>query len=342
MASNQTILVTGASGFVGSYILKVLLEKGYNVRATVRSESSSDKIKKTHPKHVDRLSFFVVKDITASGAFDEALKGISDIIHSASPFVLAPENNERDLLIPAIKGTTNVLEAAKANGNISRVVITSSFAANLDLSKGYRPGYTYTYADWNPATYEEASVSDDGSFAYCASKALAERAAWEWMEKNKPNFTLSVINPPWIFGPSLAEITSLEKLNESTEAIYNLIDGSQKEVPPVDFGGFADVRDVAQAHLRALERKEAANQRLLVGVHFDYQLACECILKHYPELEGKTPKPQPGAAEKEQDEVYKIDGSKAEKVLGLQYTPLETTIKDTVAVLLEAEKRLKK
>jgi nucleoside-diphosphate-sugar epimerase len=133
--SEQTIPVTGASGFVASHIIKTFLERGYDVRGTVRSESSANTIKKTVSQYADRLSFITVPDIGSDDAFNEAIKGVSGILHTASPFILAPKDNECDLLNPAVKGTTtNVLDAAeKYNPDISRVVVTSSFAAILDM-----------------------------------------------------------------------------------------------------------------------------------------------------------------------------------------------------------------
>src|SRR6266536_1826708 len=174
-------------------------------------------------------------------------------------------------------------------------------------------------------------MSTNGAFSYCASKALAEKAAWDWMDEQKPSFTLSTINPPWVFGPSVSG-SSLDHLNESLQAIWKLINGSTKEVPPTDFAGFADVRDVAKAHRLAYETKEAGGQRFLPGNHFDYQTAADIIREEFPELRNRVPEGVKGAGLKE--EVYVPDGSKAEKILGLKYTSLKNTMVDTVKDLL--------
>ncbi|KAK6078032.1 nad dependent epimerase [Seiridium cupressi] len=101
---------------------------------------------------------------------------------------------------PAIHGSVAILEALQKWGtSIKRIVATSSHASCVDISKGKRPGYVYDEKDWNPVTYEEASKAD-GVSAYCASKALAERAMWGWVETNKPNFDLVTFTPPWVFG----------------------------------------------------------------------------------------------------------------------------------------------
>jgi nucleoside-diphosphate-sugar epimerase len=168
------------------------------------------------------------------------------VIHTASPFQMKVENNERDLLDPAIKGTKSVLTSVQAHApNVKRVIIISSFASIVDMDKNPRPGYTYTEKDWNPVAYEEAaSPSTDGEIAYLASKALAERAAWDFVEKNKPNFSLTTICPPMVYGPAFHTISSLDHMNTSSADIYRLMNGSEKTVPNTQYYAFCDVRYV--------------------------------------------------------------------------------------------------
>jgi NADPH-dependent methylglyoxal reductase len=275
--------------------------------------------------------------MTVPSAYKDALRGVTGIMHTASPFAMAPKDIPKELLDPAMNGARSILKAAKDYGtDVKRVVLTASFASILDMGKGYRPGYTYSEKDWNPITYEEASVAD-GPTAYCGSKKLAEEAAWKFMADEKPKFTLVAIDPPWIFGPNISAIKDLNHLNESTHAIWSLV-GAEK-LPPVDFAGFADVRDVAKAHLLAYEKEEAAGERFLVGNHFDYQTAVDEILAALPELNGRVPAGVKGSSNTA--DYYAIDGSKAEKVLGIKYTPLRTTMKDTLVQLLDAEKSAK-
>ncbi|KAF1983211.1 flavonol reductase [Aulographum hederae CBS 113979] len=337
--SEQTILVTGAAGFVAAHVMNSFLEKGYKIRGTVRTEKSADSVRKSHSKYADRLSFVFVQDIAASGAFDEAVKGVDGVIHTASPFILNVEDSERDLLIPAIKGTTGVLEAlAKNNPDATRVVITSSFASIIDMSQGYRPGYTYSEADWNPATYDEAKA-DNGGFAYCASKCFAERAAFDYVEKNKPTFSVATICPPMTYGPIAHTVASMDKLNTSSADIWRFMNGTTEEVPLTDFCGFVDVRDLADAHLRAFETPEAANQRFLVtGGNYSYQKVCD-VLNALPGLgEGKVPVGKPGTTP--EGEVYKYDTSRAKEVLGMRFRGLEECVMDTAESLLGLEKAM--
>lgn len=252
-------------------------------------------------------------------------------------------DNRKTLLEPAIQGTLNILNSIKTyNPDVSRVVVTSSFASVLDLSKGDWVGHTYTERDWNPVTYDEAAFAD-GAFAYCASKSLAEKAAWNFVkDPSHGNFSLATICPPMVYGPVDTETMSLSALNTSTADIYRLMNGSEKKVPNTLFYAWVDVRDVAMAHVRALEAAPKPNgveDRFLTtpGV-FSYKEICEIIARRFPHLveAGLTPDP------KEADEVpphYNVDGSKSVLELQLAYKSLETSMVDTVESLLKLEKQ---
>lgn len=261
------------------------------------------------------------------------------VIHTASPFVLEVKNNKEDLLDPAVNGTTEVLKSIRKNNPaVQRVVITSSFASIIDMDKGVRSGYTYTEKDWNPVTYETAARQDTpGAVAYCASKTFAERAAYEFVEKNKPNFSVSSICPPMVYGPNANTIKSLDQLNTSSAEIYGLMNGSQKTVPDTSFFAFADVRDVGEAHARAFESPEAAGQRYFcTGGGYTFQQICDIIRRDFPEKRDLVPEGKPNAP---YPDVYKVDNSKAKKELGMTFRDLETVIHDQVAEFIRIEKQ---
>jgi nucleoside-diphosphate-sugar epimerase len=336
----KTVLVSGGSGYVAGNVLHAFLSRGYNVKTTVRNDSSAEKIKKAHAKYVDQLSFAINEDVQKPGGFDEAVKGVDGVIHTASPFVMHVEHNKQDLLDPAIHGTEEILNSIiKYNPNVKRVVITSSFAAILDMDKGPRPGYTYTEKDWNPVTYEIASKDDtDGGVAYCASKTFAERAAWDFVEKNKPNFSVATLCPPMVYGPAVQNPTSLDHLNTSSADIYRLCDGSEKEVPETQFYAFVDDRDLGEAHVRAYENPAAAGQRYLItSSGYTYQQVCDIIRRDFPELKDRTPEGTPGAPF---PDVYKLSNEKAKRDLGMTFRSLETTIHDMVKEFLVVEKEM--
>ena len=301
----------------------------------MRSLSTAAKVKKSHEQYLknEQLTFALVPDVAAVNAFDDAVKGVDGVIHTASPFVLSVEDNERDLLTPALNGTTEILNSVQKHApQVKRVVLTSSFAAIVDLSKGARPGYTYDEKDWNPVTYEEAKKADGGA-AYCASKTFAERAAWDFVKDKKPNFDVATICPPMIYGP-LDHDASLKHLNTSSADIYRFMNGSQKEPGPTAFPAFADVRDVAEAHLRAYEREGNGERYLITGGSFQYPDVCQVILDTISGNKDKITDPK----NTEKIEVFSVDAGKAQKELDMKFRAFEECIGDTVKSLERLQK----
>jgi len=333
------VLLTGGSGFIAAHVLDILLQHGHSVVTTVRSQEKADKIKSAHPNvSQDKLDFRIVEDIAKEGAFDEAVKidGLEAVIHTASPFHFntTPEKTKQDLLDPAIIGTTGILKAIKKSApSVQRVVITSSFASILDGSKGTRPGHTYSEKDWNPITEEEALHNP--AFGYRASKTFAEKAAWEFVEKEKPNFTLSTMCPPLVFGPIVHYLNDLKAVNTSNQRIRNLITGQNKDEIP-DTGTFiwVDVRDLALAHVKAIEVPEAAGKRffILEGYFTNKEIA-EIIRKNFPELEAELPAKDVKGGGYPEEGLYKFDNSRTVQVLGIKFRSLEESIVDTVKSL---------
>lgn len=338
--SEQTLLVTGANGFVAGHIIKVALEKGYKVKGAVRTDTSAAQLRATFPAYPSQLSTTIVPDITRAESFKDAFgPDVTGVIHTASPFVFDIKDTRQDLLDPAINGAVTVLEATARYGtSVRRVVTTASFASNLDLLAGKRPGHTYTEADWNPMTYEEATTAEPTA-AYCASKALAERKQWDWMAANAPRFDLVAMCPAWVFGPHVVPPTrGLRGLNQSSAALWRMVDSGG--LPPMDFMGFVDVRDNALAHVAAFETPGAGGERFILAYHFDYQSVADAVRESIPELRDRVPTGTPGAGWKELEDggVYSIDTSKAQRVLGVNYTPFSVSMKDSFLELLEAEK----
>ena len=162
-SSKSLILITGGSGFIGSRTVDNFLRHGYKVRLAGRNESTCQRMLATHKKHASSVETAIVPDITTPGAFDTAVRGVTGVIHMASPFTHDIQDNERDLIIPAVKGTEGILQSvAKFAPEVKRVVLTSSFAAINDFSKGLRPGHVYDETQWNPITYKEAAEDTKG------------------------------------------------------------------------------------------------------------------------------------------------------------------------------------
>ncbi len=220
---NSHVLVTGGSGFIAIWTVYQLLERGHKVRATVRSDDKGQYLQDVFKKYRDKLSYVIAEDLEKEGAFDEAVQGVDAVLHTASPFHFNIEGDpKRTLINPAVNGTRNVLSSIHKHGkDVKRVVITSSFAAILDST---RQGHiVYTEKDWNISSVENVEKKgkdQEGPDAYRASKTMAERAAWEFVETHKPSWDLVTVNPPLVFGPIIHQVNSAEKLNTSVGFVW--------------------------------------------------------------------------------------------------------------------------
>lgn len=332
---NEKVLVTGASGYIASHVLDILLKRGYAVRGTVRSQKKADFIINKYPQYKDKLDFVIVEDIANEGAFEGALDGISGIFHLASPFHFKINDNKKDMLDPAIKGTTGILETALKFPSVKRVIITSSFAAILNTTK-FGTGYVFTEKDWNPVTEEEA-INGPARLAYRSSKKLAEAAAWKFVETKKPHFDIATICPPMVFGPWIHDVGSVSELNESVAQFYAFVNGKKVEPPAICI--YVDVRDVALAHVLAFETPAASNQRYFVTAgRYDWQEVVDVAHKYFPG-QTKADVGQPGV---HPPPTIASDASKVTSQLGLVFRPKEECFRDSIAQLVELEKQSSK
>lgn len=299
--NNQTVLVTGGTGFLGVNIILELLKKGFTVRTTLRTLSRKNEILDALTaggiSTFDQLSFYEA-DLLSDNGWDEAAQGCDYVLHVASPFVAEQPKDENELIIPAKEGTLRALKAAKKAG-VKRVVLTSSFAA-IGYSIDPR-NHVFTELDW---TDENAPVQ-----AYIKSKTIAEKAAWQFMEDEAPAMELTVINPVGIFGPILGGISSASL----DTVVKGIVEGHIKENAPFTFGA-VDVRDAADIHIKAMLHPEAAGQRFLAtseGAMSFYDVA-ELIKKERPKLAGKIATMQPTPVE----EYTQMSNKKAVETLG--------------------------
>ncbi|KAJ5501246.1 NAD-dependent epimerase/dehydratase [Penicillium expansum] len=327
------VLLTGGSGFIAAHIVDILLQHGFDTVVTVRSEEKGKRIIEAHPDvSNEKLSYVIVKDVSQDGAFDEAVKSnppFDYVLHTASPFHFNVQDPVKDFLDPAIKGTTGILKAIKEYApTVKRVVITSSFAAMVN---GKQHPKVYSEKEWNPLTWEEAM---DHSQVYRGSKTFAEKAAWAFVEKEKPNFDIATINPPLVFGPIVHYLNSLETINTSNQRLRNIVQGQMKEkIAPTGNFLWVDVRDVALAHVRAIEVPEAGGERFFVTAgFFSNKKLADIARETHPQLESKLP---PADAPSDFPEnIFEIDNTKSQKILGLKYRPLKQTISDAIDSIL--------
>lgn len=329
------VLVTGATSFIGAHVVDNLLHRGFRVRGATRSLEKGDLMLQARPEHASKLDFVQIKDFTTATSFDEALKDIEGVIHVASPFSYDVQDNEQELVLPAIKGVRSVLEGAAKHPSIERVVITSSFASVLDANRKAPPRFTYTAEDWNPLSYEESTNRETPAvIAYRGSKKFAELEAWNFVKEKKPSFEITTLCPPMTFGPIRHPISKATQLNESNAMLWKVASGEQFPVARVPF--WIDVRDLAAAHVEALLRPGAANKRYTVSApeKFSYQLAADVMLEEFDWTKGQINIPE---HRQHIDDTYDLDGETAAKELGITYTPFCNTVKDLISQVANME-----
>ena len=312
------VLVTGGSGYVGTQLIAALLRAGSPVRATVRSTAAEAGIRAAVRRGGadDTGLELVAADLTADDGWPAAMVGCEEVHHVASPIPHVQPDDPDELIVPAREGVLRVLGAARDAG-VRRVVLTSSFVA-----VGYtpKPGAEFTEDDWtDPDT--------PGLAPYPRSKVIAERAAWDLVERDGGDTELVVVNPTFILGPSLTT-----DLRSSTRLVKAMLDGSMSVTPRARFG-VVDVRDVADLHLRAMSTPEAAGKRFLGvadGPTLSYVEVADILRRRLGPLAAAVPTQEaPG------DDLPRpiIHNDRAHEELGWQPRPVETTIVDTAESL---------
>jgi nucleoside-diphosphate-sugar epimerase len=273
----ETVLVTGGSGFLGSWCVVELLRRGYRVRTSVRDLSREASVRaaiaSSAPDAGERLSV-VAADLRGDDGWERAVSGCDYVLHVASPFPPQQPKYPDELIVPAREGTLRVL-AASLDAGVRRVVVTSSIAAITGgaLQAGSRP---LTEDDW--------SDPDDLRLTpYARSKTVAERAAWDFVRERGESEKLAVVNPGAILGPVLSDARSY-----SIEMVERLLQGMHG-VPRIGFS-IVDVRDVADLHLRAMTAVEAGGERLIAVESFRWmEQVAEVLREELGEAAARVP-----------------------------------------------------
>ena len=247
------VLVTGATGFIASHTILALIEKGYEVRGTARSADKAARLNAILSDYAGKTIEIelVSADLTSDDGWGEAMEGVTYLQHLASPIPNNLPKDPNELIIPARDGALRALKAAKAAG-VKRAVMTSSMAA-----------IAYGWGDKRPDILDETHWSNPDNIkdntAYTRSKAIAEKAAWDYVNGEDAGLELATINPVAVLGPAMSGDVSAS-LELVTQAMQNKVPA----YPKLTFG-IVDVRDVAKAHVEAMERPAAAGERFLVG-----------------------------------------------------------------------------
>lgn len=328
--SGELVLVTGASGYIASWVVAYALQAGARVRGTVRDPSNASKTSHltSLPFAAERLELVQLDMVNNTPEqLASVVLGCTLVAHTASPFPSSAPKHEDDLIKPAVLGTTSVLQACVGSATIRKVIVTSSVAATTPKSEG-----KFGEADWTDV---------NNTSAYSKSKTLAERAAWALYDKEKPSWSLCTINPCFVLGPTLVNDAN----GTSTELATRLLSGSMPALPRLSFA-IVDVRDVAKAHVLAfgLSNDVAQGRRFIVSGSTYWFKELGQSMKHtfgpmgyslstweapywmlwlYAFADASVKLVLPMV-----NKVTEYDSTPSREVLGLEYTPLDATMRD--------------
>lgn len=339
MPNSKKALVTGASGYIAKHIVLQLLDAGWSVCGSARSAQKAEQIRDAmracvqDPKTLDQRLSFVELDLSKDAGWEDALKGMDALLHTASPFPMGHPKNENDLIRPAVDGALRALNAAHKAG-VTRVVMTSSSAAILscDLTDGQS---AYTEANWTDINHPTATP-------YIKSKTLAEQAAWDFVAKH-PEMQLTCINPVFVQGTPLDKV-----MGTSIKVIKRILDQKDPALPDL-FLPTVDVRDVALMHVKALDTPKSIGKRFIAGHQglsfYDFAVIIKeafptrkittRIAPHWlmklmaifdPAIRGIIP--QLGVR-------HKISAAQAEDILGIEFRDANQAVCDAAKYLIE-------
>jgi nucleoside-diphosphate-sugar epimerase len=319
----KTVCVTGASGFIAQHVVKELLEQGWSVHATVRDTKNEKKnwyLFELQKKHREALTLFEA-DLLKEGSFDESIRGVQYVIHTASPFLLAKDvkDPQVDLINPALKGTENVLKSVlKSSDSVKKVILTSSIAACVSPF-AIKQDSVVDEKCWNTT-----STMEEPSGSYRISKYKAETFAWKFCKENK--ITLTVICPTLVLGEVLNRNVPLESLNASAVMSADILFGKALTVSKMTLG-YVDVRDVAQAHILAMDRS-VDNQRFIVSsITMNWAAFVEYAKKYKEEFPNMTEKVDP-----KDFPTYIINNKRSIEILKVRYHNKEEMIDSMIDI----------
>ncbi len=342
---SKPVLVTGANGYVASWLVKKLLDEGVTVHAAVRNPENEAKAAhlteaaKTAPGSIK----FFSGDLMIPGSYREGMEGCELVFHTASPFLNSVKDPQKELIEPAVKGTENVLLSANEVSSVKRVVVTSSCAAIYGdaIDTVNAPGGQLTEAVWN-----NTSSLDYQPYSY--SKTLAEKKAWE-MEKAQSRWDLVTINMSFVMGPAF----NVKNATSESINVLKMFGGGEMKMGAPNLGvGVVDVRDVAEAHFKAGFTPEA-NGRYITSAHNTSFLEMGTVL--LPKYGDQFPLPRKAipkwllmAVGSFVDKSFsrhfvrtnvnipwRADNSKIKNELGITFRPLQETMEESFQVLID-------
>jgi len=345
VSSKDLVLITGATGHIGSRTLLHVLRAGYRVRAAVRSEAkiaqvlARPDIQELNPG--SRLTFTIVPDIAAPGAYDNAVEGVTHMIHIASPLVTGDgvpiHKHDEYFIQPAVRGTLNLLEAASLGGAVRRVVITSSVVALIPV--GQMEG-TERRDPRNPVSPNDRIPFTQGPYhsefaAYAASKVAALQAAEAWMERERPAFDVVHLHPGFVLGRNDSATTPSQALQGTNAVVLAMLLG--KKFGPYA-GATVHAEDVARVHVASLDPSVYGNQSYILSQAARWNDAKSIARREFPEAMKKKLLVRGGNVDTIE---IPIDASFTEETFGFRFASFEKQVKSCVGQFLELRLRKK-
>ncbi|KAK3222527.1 hypothetical protein Dsin_009552 [Dipteronia sinensis] len=268
--------VTGGTGFIAAYLVKTLLEKGHTVRTTVRDPENVGKVGFLWEFNGAKERLKMIKaDLLEEGSFDEAIKGVDGVFHTASPVIVPYDNNiQKTLIDPCIKGTLNVLSSCSKAKSVKRVVLTSS-CSSIRYRHDVQLGSPLNESHWTDPDYCKLY-----NLWYAYAKTIGEKEAWRIAKDY--GIDLVVVNPSFVVGPLLApEPTSTLLL------ILDIVKGVRGEYPNTTVG-FVHIDNVVAAHILAMEESRASGRLICSSSVDHWSQIIEMLRAKYPSYPYET------------------------------------------------------
>ncbi|KAK7022956.1 hypothetical protein VNI00_016846 [Paramarasmius palmivorus] len=358
-SSTGLVLVTGATGFIGSHIVSQLLAKNIKIRAVVRS---ANKVKAIFPDAGSQLEIVELPSLLDDHT--EALKGVSAVIHTAVPGFFNGANSE-ETFKGAYEGTLNIVNQSIASG-IQKIIVTGTVVNlfNADFKNAFG-NKVLNEKDFGDIELKDIKPSEqDAFFVYQAAKTVADKKLRDIAQEHpevditvreysfaqaQPDFQLTntIVIPPMVFGPLVPNFPYTPDINQlgTNYVVYELITGDRdgpNAYPSINIGHLVDVRDIAKAHVLALDAPKVPGRHKRMIIHgdiFKWKDAVEVIKKAHPELTQRLPLADTVAPALTD---VPLDTTFASEVLGLkEYIPWQESVLAALEACLEHERRFK-
>ncbi|KAE9369037.1 NAD(P)-binding protein [Stipitochalara longipes BDJ] len=321
--ANSIVFITGATGFIGSHVARAALGAGYRIRLSIRKHEQAQKIAKYYPEYTSKIETVVIPDMTKSASFESALSGIDYVFHLASPMPGSGSDIKLDYVDPAVQSTEAILYAAMTSPSIKKVIIVSSALALAPIDALLATNVTVkdNTGEVIPVNLEMALPEGPAGHAlrYSASKILAHQATRDFLKKRNPKYTLITFHPTLVLGHSLTQDSG--DISGSNGMVWQPL-FSEKPTAPA---GWVHVRDVADAHIKALKADiETGMEFLLSGSKpaSPWEEIVSFVKSQYPGLGWKLRPPFEGG--------WEVDVSRAEQVLQIDWRSKEDMVRDIV------------